>query len=173
MYIKREHAMKTLKKLDLSAEEAQLRHVKKLRDTGDARHREELDKLHHMIAGKTLEYYCEGGYNAFFERYSIDYTTDDGYKVEVRGHAMSISINTPCGTITGIGSTWDYISNDLKVSAKPVNMEIEEYTVIKQRMEEIQESERIVYPFHSLHRIANGYFDTDICMYNAHKIINE
>ena len=173
MYIKREHAMKTLKKLDLSAEEAQLRHVKMLRDTGDDRHKEELDKLHHMIARKTLAYYCDGGYNAFFESYKVDYTTDDEFKVEVRGHSMSISIDTPFGTLTGTGSTWDYISNDLKISAKPVNMEIEEYESIKQRMEEIQESERIVYPFHSLHRIANGYFDPDICMYNAHKIIKE
>jgi len=169
----REHAMKTLKKLDLSAEENQLRYVKKLKDTDDASHKKELDKLHDMIALKTLEYYCDGGYNAFFESYSIDYTTDDKYWVEVRGHAMTVSFDTPLGTVTGTGSTWDYISNDLKVTAKPVNMEMEKYEAVKQRMEEIQESERIVYPFHSLHRIANGYFDPDICMYNAHKIIKE
>jgi hypothetical protein len=170
MYI-REDAMKTLKTLDLSAEENQLRNVKKLKDKGDARHKQELDKLHQMIARKTLEYYCDGGYKAFFDSYSLDYTTDDEYRVEVRGHSMTVSFDTPHGTITGSGSTWDYISNDLKVSGKPANMKIEEYEAVKQRMEEIQESERIVYPFHSLHRIANGYFDPDICLYNAHKII--
>ena len=172
MYIK-EHAMKTLKKLDLSAEEVQLRNVKKLKDKGDPSHKKELDKLHKMIARKTLEYYCEGGYNAFFESYSLDYTTDDKYRVKVRGHEMTVSIDTPFSTLTGTGSTWDYISNDLKVPKKPVDMETEEYKAIKQRMEEIQESERIVYPFHSLHRIANGYFDPNICLYKAHKIIKE
>ena len=126
-----------------------------------------------MIARKTLEYYCDGGYHAFFESYSLNYTTDDEYRVEVRGHEVTISFNTLNGTLTGTGSTWDYISNDLKVAAKPANMEIEEYEALKQRMEEIQESERIVYPFHSLHRIASGYFDTDTCMYKAHKIIKE
>ncbi len=172
MYI-REHDMKILKKLDLSAEEEQLRYVKKLKDTGDARHKKELDKLHRMIARKTLEYYCDGGYHAFFESYSLDYTTDDGYRVEVRGHSMTVSFDTPHGTLTGTGSTWDYISNDLKVSSKPGDMGIKEYNNIKQRMEEIQESERIVYPFHSLHNIANGYFDPEICMYKAHKIVKE
>ncbi len=173
MLLHREHAMKTLKNLDLSAEEAQLRLVKKLRDTGDSRHQEELDKLNRMVAAKTLEYYCADGYDAFFERYTLDYITEDGFKVEVRGHEMSVSIVKPYGTIKGNGSTWDYISNDLNVSAKPADMDKKEYTNIKRRMEEIQESERIVYPFHSLHRIANGYFDTKICMYNAHKLISE
>lgn len=173
MFLHRESAMKTLKKLDLSNEEAQLLLVKKLRDTGDASHQKELDKLHHMLAEKTLEYYCEDGYDAFYERYTLDYVTDDGYKVEVRGHEMSVYIDTPYGKLRGKGSTWDYISNDLEVSIRPAGMDKKDYAAIKERMEEIQESERVVYPFHSLHRIASGYFDTNICMYKAHNLINK
>ncbi len=173
MLLHREHAMKTLKKLDLSAEEAQLRLVKKLRDTGDKRHQQELDKLHCMIAKKTLEYYCEDGYAAFYERYRLDDMTGDGYKVAVRSHEISITKETSYGVITGSGSIWDYISGDLNVSAKPAGMDKKEYNAVKRRMEEIQESERVVYPFHSLHRIANGYFDTKICMYNAHNLIKD
>jgi hypothetical protein len=50
-------------------------------------------------------------------------------------------------------------------------MEKRDYDAVKRRMEEIQESERVVYPFHPLHRLANGYFDTSICMYNAHELL--
>ncbi|MBN2039871.1 MAG: hypothetical protein JW864_07520 [Spirochaetes bacterium] len=171
MILHREHAMKTLKKLDLAAEEEQLRLVKKLRDEGDPRHRLELDKFNQMIAEKTLEYYCEDGYHAFFEHYAVDYETDDGYKVEVRGHEMSVSKKTAYGNLTGCGSTWDYITGDLRVTPKPSDMDKKEYAAIKQRMEDIQESERVVYPFHSLHRIGSGYFDTKICMFNAHKLV--
>ena len=173
MLLHREHAMKTLKKLDLSAEEEQLRLVKKLRDTGDDRHQRELDKLHRMIAEKTLEYYCADGYEAFYNRYALDYITDDGYTVKIQTHEITVSVKTPHGEIIGNGSIWDYISDDLKVSAKPSGLDKKEYAAIKRRMEAIQESERVVYPFHSLHRIANGYFDTKICMYNAHKLVKE
>ena len=173
MFLHNEHAMKTLKKLDLSAEEEQLRLVKKLKDAGDFRSQEELDKLHRMLAEKTLEYYCEDGYHAFFDRYSLDYETDDGYKVKVRGHEVSVSIDTAFGQLTGEGLTWDYTSNDLKVSAKPAGMDGKEYDAIMRRMEDIQESERVVYPFHSLHRIGHGYFSTDICVYNAHRTVRK
>ena len=173
MLLHREHAMKTLKKMDLRAEEEQLRLVKKLRDSGDIRHKSELDKLHRMIAKKTLTYYCADGYDAFYERYTLDYITEDDYTVKVRKHEITVSKRTPHGEITGSGSIWDYISGDLQVSAKPSGMDKKDYNAIKKRMEDIQESERVVYPFHSLHRIANGYFDTKICMYNAHELLKE
>jgi hypothetical protein len=163
--------MKTLKKIDLTAEEAQLRLVKKLRDAGDNRHQAQLDKLHRMLAEKTLEYYCADGYHAFFDRYALSYISDDGYSVKVRGHEITVAVITAYGDITGSGSTWDYISGDLEVSDKPAGMEKRDYDAVKRRMEEIQESERVIYPFHPLHRLANGYFDTSICMYNAHELL--
>jgi hypothetical protein len=164
--------MNILKKIDLTAEEAQLRLVMKLKDSRDPKHQQELDKLHLMLAEKTLEYYCADGYDAFFERHHFDYTTEDGYNVEVRGHDMSVSLETPYGIIKGTGSTWDYMPDDLRVSEKPAEMDRQEYAAIKKRMMEIEDSERVVYPFHPLHRIGNGYFDTRICMYNAHKLVN-
>lgn len=164
--------MKILKEMDLTAEEAQLRLVIKRRDEHHARHQEALDALHLMLAKKTLDYYGADGYDAFFERHHLRYTTSDGYKVEVEGHDMSVSIQTPWGVIDGSGSTWDYIQHDLKLSAKPMGMEKRDYSAIKKRMEEIQNSERVLYPFHPLHRIGNGYFDTRLCMYNAHKLVN-
>lgn len=163
--------MNVLKVMDLSAEEAQLRRVMKLKYTGDAQYLQELDRLHLMLANKTLEYYCEDGYDTFFERHRLHYSTHDNYNVEVLGHAMSISLETPFGQISSTGSTWDYISNDLKHSPKPPGLDKKDYTVIKKRMQEIQDSERVLYPFHALHRIGNGYFDTQICMYNAHTLV--
>lgn len=163
--------MKILKKIDLSEEEAQLRLVMRLRDKNDPRHQEALDTLHGMLAKKTLEYYCADGYDAFFERHCLDYETEDGYRVHVRGHEMSVSITTPLGVIDGAGSTWDYIEGDLKLSAKPPEMDKKAYSAIRRRMEDIQDSEKVVYPFHPLHRIGNGCFDTKICMYNAHKLV--
>lgn len=163
--------MKVLKEIDLTDEETQLRRVMKLKDGREAHHQKALDKLHRMLAKKTLDYYCADGYDAFFERHHIDYTTDDGYKVEIRGHDMSVTVETPSGIIRGSGSTWDYTPGDLKLSGKPSSIDKKEYTAIKKRMEEIEDSERILYPFHPLHRIGNGYFDTKICMYNAHKLV--
>jgi hypothetical protein len=163
--------MKILKDLDLQAEETQLRLVKKLRDASDRRYPKELDKLHRMLAEKTLEYYCPDGYDVFFQRYILDYITEDGYSVSVRGHEMSVSIQSPYGAITGSGSTWDYVHGDLTVSERPAGMDKNDYNAVKRRMESIQESERVVYPFHSLHRIAGGYFDTKICMYGAHTLV--
>jgi hypothetical protein len=119
--------MKTLKKIDLTAEEAQLRLVKKLRDAGDNRHQAQLDKLHRMLAEKTLEYYCADGYHAFFDRYALSYISDDGYSVKVRGHEITVAVITAYGDITGSGSTWDYISGDLEVSDKPAGMEKRDY----------------------------------------------
>lgn len=58
--------MKVLKEIDLTAEEAQLRLVMKLRDSRETHHQQALDKLHRMLAKKTLEYYCADGYDAFF-----------------------------------------------------------------------------------------------------------
>lgn len=165
--------MKTLKEMDLASEETQLRLVMKLRDAKDPNHQRALDRLHLMLAKKTLEYYCEDGYDAFFERHRYEYSTDDGYRVNVKGHDISVSLETQDGIITGCGSTWDYVENDLRLSPKPSCMEKRAYTVIKRRMEEIQDTERVLYPFHPLHRLGNGYFDTKICMYNAHKLIKE
>lgn len=165
--------MKTLKDMDLTAEAAQLRLVKKLRDVRDAAHQRELDKLHLMLAKKTLEYYCADGYHAFFEQYNFDFTTDDGYNAAVRGHDMTITLDTPDGTLTGSGSTWDYIPDDLRLSPKPSGMDKKTYAAIKRRMEALENAERVIYPFHPLHRIGHGYFDTQICMYNAHKLVGE
>jgi hypothetical protein len=159
--------------MDLTAEEAQLRLVMKLRDSHDPRHQEALDRLHRMLAKKTLEYYCEDGYDAFFERYHINYETEDGLRVEVRSHDVSISTATPYGVIKGNGTTWDYIDGDLKLSERPSGMDRKDYAAVKRRMDKIQDSEKVLYPFHPLHRIGNGYFDTQICMYNAHKLVKE
>ena len=165
--------MKILKELDLREEEAQLRLVKKLKDAGDDRHRQALETLHCMLARKTLDYYCADGYDAFFERYNFDKDTDDGYHIAVRGHDMTVSIQTAFGTLTGRGSTWDYISDDLEVAPRPAGMKQTDYNAVKKRMAVLQDAERVVYPFHSLHRIANGYFDTKVCMYNAHGLIKQ
>ncbi len=166
------NSLKVLKEMDLLAAEEQLRLVKKLRDKHEANHQQELQKLHRMLAKKTLEYYGEDGYDAFFERHHIDYATDDRYIVQVRGHEMSVSIHTPYGILKGSGSTWDYTPGDLILSDKPPDMDRKEYTAVKRRMEEIEDSERVLYPFHPLHRIGNGYFYTQICMYNAHKLVH-
>lgn len=163
--------MKILKDMDLTAEEAQLRLVIRLKDKHDPRHPEALDRLHRMLAEKTLQYYSPDGYDAFFEAHRYDYTTGDGYRVDIRGHDMSVSFESPYGVIQGVGSTWDYMPDDLKVSEKPRGLDRKEYDAIKRRMKDIEDSERIVYPFHPLHRIGNGYFDTRICMYNAHKLV--
>jgi hypothetical protein len=165
--------MRVLKELDLSAEEAQLRLVMALKKKNDPDYPGALDRLHRMLAEKTLAYYCPDGYDAFFERHRLDYETEDGYAVTVRGHDMSVSIKTPAGSITGRGSTWDYTSGDLEVSPKPPEMDKKRYADIKRRMAEIQDDERVLYPFHPLHRIGNGYFDTKMCMYGAHKLIRE
>jgi hypothetical protein len=159
--------------LDLTAEAAQLRLVISLEGSRDRRYQTELDRLHLMLARKTLDYYGGDGYDAFFERHQLDYTTDDGYRVRVRGHDMSVNVETPWGVINGTGSTWDYTPGDLQVSPKPAEMAKNDYAAVKKRMEEIEDSERIVYPFHPLHRIGNGYFDTKICMYNAHALVKE
>ena len=164
--------MKVLKELDLTAEKAQLLLVKKLGRRDKQSHRE-LDKLHLMLAIKTLEYYGEDGYDAFFERNTANFTTDDGYLVKVRGHEMSVSLETPYGVITGSGSTWDYTPGDLRVSAKPAELDRKDYDAIKRRMEEIEDSERVLYPFHPLHRLGNGCFDTRVCMYGAHTLVRE
>jgi hypothetical protein len=163
--------MKILREIDLTDEEAQLRLVMKFRETRSPRHQEALDRLHLMLAKKTLEYYCEDGYDAFFERHHLDYETEDGYRVEVRGHDMSVSTVTPCGVVKGSGTTWDYIEGDLELSVRPSGMDRKAYAAIKRRMQEIQDSEKVLYPFHPLHRIGNGCFDTKICMYNAHKLV--
>jgi hypothetical protein len=165
--------VKVLKDLDLTAEMEQLRRVMKLKDSRDSRFVPELDKLHLMLARKTLDYYGADGYDAFFERHRLDYTTDDGCHVKIRGHEMSVSADTPWGAVAATGSTWDYMPGDLRVTAKPADMDRREYAALKKRMEEIEDSERIVYPFHPLHRIGNGYFDTKICMYNAHKLVGD
>lgn len=165
--------MKVLKELDLTAEETQLRTVMALKKSRDPGYQQALDKLHRMLAVKTLEYYCEDGYDAFFERHRLDYTTEDGYAVEVRGHDMSVCVRTPEGVVTGNGSTWDYVTNDLELSGKPSGMERQHYTDIKKRMKEIQDSERVLYPFHPLHKIGNGIFDTKTCMYGAHRLVQK
>jgi hypothetical protein len=165
--------MKVLKELDLTAEAAQLRRVMALKDGRDKRYRQELDRLHLMLARKTLEYYGDGGYDAFFERHHFDYPTEDGYLVEVRGHDMSVVKETPYGVITGTGSTWDYTPGDLRVSARPEGLDRKEYEAVKKRMAELEDNERIAYPFHPLHRLGNGYFDTKVCMYGAHKLVKE
>ncbi len=163
--------MKILKEMDLTAEEAQLRLVMRLGDKRDPRHQEALDRLHRMLAKKTLEYYCEDGYDAFFERYHIDYETEDGFRVDVRGHNITVSTVTPFGVIEGRGTTWDYRENDLELSERPSGMDRKDYAAVKRRMKEIQNSEKVLYPFHPLHRIGNGYFDTAVCMRNAHKLV--
>jgi hypothetical protein len=163
--------MKILKEMDLTAEAAQLRLVMALKNSRDPGHPEALLKLHRMLAKKTLEYYCADGYDAFFERHKLDYTTEDGYIVKVRGHELSIQKETPAGTVTGRGSTWDYLPDDLILSDKPAGMTSADYRYIEKRMKALEDSERVVYPFHPLHRIGNGYFDTKICMYGAHKLV--
>lgn len=84
---------------------------------------------------------------------------------------MCVTIETPSGLLKGSGSTWDYTPGDLKLSGKPPGLDRREYAAVKRRMEEIEDFERILYPFHPLHRIGNGYFDTRICMYNAHTLV--
>ena len=163
--------MKILKEQDLTAEKEQLRLVMRLRDSGDKRRGEALDVLHRMLAKKTLEYYGQGGYDAFFAQHRLDYTTEDGYNVEIRGHDMTVAVDTPHGKLTGVGSTWDYMPGDLRLSPRPNGMDKQEYAAIKRRMEALEDAERIVYPFHPLHRFGNGYFDTKICMYGAHKLV--
>lgn len=164
--------MKVLKRLDLSAEEAQLRLVMHLKKTGDtAEYQAAVDTLHHMLAVKTLEYYGADGYDAFFERHCLDYMTPDGYTVAVRGHDMTICIETDVGKVTGSGSTWDYLTDDLVYSVRPQAMDKGAYTDIKKRMAAIQDNERVLYPFHPLHHIGHGYFDTAICMYRAHALL--
>ena len=101
----------------------------------------------------------------------LDYTTEDGYNVEIRGHDMTVAVDTPHGKLTGVGSTWDYMPGDLRLSPRPNGMDKQEYAAIKRRMEALEDAERIVYPFHPLHRFGNGYFDTKICMYGAHKLV--
>ena len=163
--------MKILRELDLSAEKEQLRRVMRLCDSHDPGHREALDTLHLMLAEKTLAYYGAGGYDAFFEAHRLDYTTSDGYTVSVRGHGLTVRADTPFGVVTGTGSTWDYLPDDLSVSDRPTGMSAGDYDAVKRRMRALEDAERIVYPFHPLHRIGNGYFDTGVCMYNAHKLV--
>ena len=73
--------------------------------------------------------------------------------------------------VTGNGSTWDYLPDDLTVSGRPQGMNVKAYEAVKKRMRALEDAERIVYPFHPLHRIGNGYFDTKVCMYNAHFLL--
>jgi hypothetical protein len=163
--------MKILKELDLTGEKEQLRRVIQLRDSRDPRHTEALDTLHRMLAKKTLEYYGADGYDAFFHTHRLDYETDDGYAVKVRGHDMTVRVETTYGIVTGSGSTWDYLPDDLAVSRRPQGMNVTAYDAVKKRMRALEDAERIVYPFHPLHRLGNGYFDTKICMYNAHILL--
>ena len=163
--------MKILKELDLTAEKEQLRRVMRLRDSRDPGHGAALDTLHRMLARKTLAYYGADGYDAFFLAHRLDFATEDGYAVKVRGHDMTVSLDTAFGLITGTGSTWDYLPDDLAVSVRPAGMIGQEYDAVKKRMRALEDAERIVYPFHPLHRIGNGYFDTSVCMYNAHKLV--
>ena len=165
--------MKILKELDLTAEKEQLRRVMRLRDSRDPGHGAALDALHLMLAKKTLEYYGENGYDAFFRTHSLDYVTEDGFTVRVRGHDMTVSFQTVYGAVTGTGSTWDYLPDDLMVSARPSGMSVKEYDAVKKRMRALEDSERIVYPFHPLHRLGNGYFDTKICMWGAHALVKD
>ncbi|MBR5381114.1 MAG: hypothetical protein IK136_00675, partial [Oscillospiraceae bacterium] len=137
--------MKVLKPMDISDEEKQLRLLMSLR-SGTAEYQEARDKLHRMIARKTLDYYCKDGYYAFYKNYKVDYTTDDGYTVCVREHSTTITLNTEYGTLTGSGSTWDYIFDDLTVSPKPKLMPRRDYEDIRQRMYDILVSEKVVYP---------------------------
>ena len=162
--------MKVLKPMDISEEEKQLRLLMSLRHD-PKRYEEERDKLHRMIARKTLDYYCKDGYYAFYKNYKVDYKTDDGYTVCVREHSTTITLVTEYGTLTGTGSTWDYIFDDLTLSPKPKLMPRRDYDSIRQRMYDILVSEKVVYPFHPLHHIGHGYFDTKICMFGAQDLI--
>ena len=162
--------MKVLKQMDISDEEKQLRLLMSL-NKGTKRYDEERDKLHRMLARKTLEYYCKDGYHAFYRDYRVNYTTDDGYVVAVKEHGTTITLETEYGTLTGTGSTWDYIFDDLTLSPRPKEMDKREYEDIRQRMYDILVSEKVVYPFHPLHHIGHGYFDTKICMFGAQDLI--
>ncbi|MGE4354212.1 MAG: hypothetical protein AB7D36_09030 [Oscillospiraceae bacterium] len=140
--------MKILKELDMTAERTAFEELKAMQEQLSAKARQ----LEQRIDEKAHEYYGDAGWNGFRKANSHTYTTEDGYTVRIDDYQIGITKPLENGTFRGYGTIYDKGYNDLSIhilyaSGRDCDGYAKKYESERQRMKDIQDTEKIFNPF--------------------------